>query len=202
MIVIGVPTTGSIPVKVIGSIESVLLSRKDVVPYYIEGSLVYDARANIVNYALQKGADVLFLDSDIVFPLEGFDRLIWHDKDIVSGLYFGRHKGKSNPIAYKTVKPSTFFRKPVLEEITEIKPFMEVQGAGLGFCLIKNRVLNTFDNVNPFEPFGNLGEDLSFFYRCRKKGFKILLDTTFTLEHIGEYAYTFQDYNAQRKKGE
>ena len=107
MIVIGVPTTGAIPVKVVGAIENVLLNRQGVVPLYIEGSLVYDARARIVNYALQKGADLLFLDSDIVFPLEGFDRLIEHDRPIVSGLYFGRHEGASGPIAYKTIKPKT-----------------------------------------------------------------------------------------------
>ena len=200
MIVLGMPTTGAIPIQVIGSIQNVLMNRKDVTPYYTEGSLVYDARAKIVNYALSQGADVLFVDSDIVFPIEGFDRLKWHDRPIVSGLYFGRHKGQSNPIAYKTVKPSTFYRKkPVLETIDEIKPFMEVEGAGLGFCLVQNKVLRAFGKENPFEPFGNLGEDLSFFTRCRRKGFKIMLDSSFALEHIGQYSYTAQDYKAQCK---
>ena len=90
MIIIGVPTTGAIPVRVVGSIENVLLNRQNVTTCYIEGSLVYDARARIVNYALQKGADLLFVDSDIEFGLDAFDRLIWRDTDIVSGLYYGR----------------------------------------------------------------------------------------------------------------
>ena len=193
MIVIGVPTTGSIPVKVIGSIESVLLSRKDVVPYYIEGSLVYDARANIVNYALQKGADLLFLDSDIQFSLEAFNSLIGRDTDVVSGLYYSRRK-PSYPVAYKTVKPQTIFRPAKIETITEIRPYMEVAGAGLGFCLIKNKVLRSLPkNVNPFEPFGGLGEDFCFFLRLRKKGFKVMLDTTFELKHLGQYGYTAID---------
>ena len=41
MIVIGVPTTGAIPTRVVGSIENVLLNRTNVAPYYVTGSLVY-----------------------------------------------------------------------------------------------------------------------------------------------------------------
>lgn len=200
MIVIGVPTTGAIPVRVVGSIDNVLLNRKDVLPHYIEGSLVYDARARIVNYALSQGADLLFLDSDIQFPLEGFDRLVAHNTDIVSGLYYGRHPGHTQPIAYKTVKPKTLFREPILEVIDHIEPYMEVAGAGLGFCLIRNKVLKALapTKVNPFEPFGGLGEDFSFFLRCRRKGFKIMLDTTFELGHIGDHTYTAKDYQEGR----
>lgn len=195
MIVLGVPTTGAISVKVVGCIQSLIMQRKDVIPYYTEGSLVYDARAGIVNYALKQHADLLFLDSDILFPIEGFDRLVAHDMDIVSGLYYGRHEGHSGPIAYKKIRPRTRFRGQVLEPITEIKPFMYVDGVGLGFCLIKYHVLEALTKIdkNPFEPFGALGEDLSFFVRCRKKGYKVLLDTTFELKHLGEKEYTFRD---------
>lgn len=195
MIIVGVPTTGAIPVKVIGCIENLIMQRKDVIPFYTEGSLVYDARAGIVNYALKQGADLLFLDSDILFPLEGFDRLVAHDTDIVSGLYFGRHEGATGPIAYKKIRPRTIFHEQILEPITEIKPIMEVDGAGLGFCLIKNKVLHSLTkiNKNPFEPFGSLGEDLSFFVRCKRRGYKVLLDTTFELKHLGEYEYSRKD---------
>lgn len=194
MIVIGVPTTGAIPTRVVGSIENVLLNRPNVTTCYIEGSLVYDARARIVNYALQKGADLLFVDSDIEFGLDAFDRLVWRDTDIVSGLYYGRREGYTGPIAYKSIQPKTLFKKAGREPITEIKPYMEIAGAGLGFCLIKNRVLKSFSNINPFEPYKDLGEDLSFFLRCRKNGYKVMLDTTFTLNHLGEYAYNAKDY--------
>lgn len=194
MIVIGVPTTGAIPVKVIGCIEQILLTHKDVMPIYVEGSLVYDARAKIFNYAKEKKADLFFIDSDICFPAVGFDRIVEHDADICSGLYFDR-SGKGNPIAYKTIQPKTIIRKkPVVEHIDTYSDYMEVAGVGLGFCLIRNRVLESFDGkYNPFEPFGCMGEDFSFLYRCRKKGYKIMLDTTFELKHLGEYAYTFRD---------
>lgn len=194
MIVLGVPTMGSIPVKVIGCIDNLIMKR-EVIPYYTEYSLIYDARRLIMQYALDKGADLLFLDSDICFPLEGFDRLLNHSTDICSGLYWDRH-GSGEPIAYKKVLPSTWYRKkPVVERIDTITEYMSVDGVGLGFCLIRNNVLQAFagDKHNPFEPFGNLGEDFSFLYRCRKKGFKIMLDTSFELKHLGEYAYTIKD---------
>ena len=196
MIIIGVPTTGAIPVRVVGSIQNVILNRQDVLPYFIEGSLVYDARARIVNYAIEKGADLLFLDSDIMFPLEGFDKLVAHNADIVSGLYFMRHPA-SKPVAYKTIRPKTLFHEPMIENIDmkTIQPYMEIAGAGLGFCLIRNNVLTALTKckVNPFEPFGGVGEDFSFFLRCRKKGFKCMLDTTFELKHIGDYEYSAKD---------
>lgn len=194
MIVLGVPTMGSIPVKVIGCIDNLIMKR-EVIPYYTEYSLIYDARRLIMQYALDKGADLLFLDSDICFPLEGFDRLLNHSTDICSGLYWDRH-GSGEPIAYKKVLPSTWYRKdPVVERIDTIENYMQVDGVGLGFCLIRYNVLEAFagDKHNPFEPFGNLGEDFSFLYRCRKKGFKIMLDTSFELKHLGEYAYTIKD---------
>lgn len=201
MIVIGVPTTGAIPTRVVGSIENVLLNRQGVAPFYVTGSLVYDARAKILNYARQNRSDLLFLDSDIEFSLDAFDRLIWRDTDIVSGLYYGRHEGRNDPVAYKSVKQQTIFRKKSsVEPITEIRPFMEVEGVGLGFCLIKNHVLMSFsEKINPFQPFGNLGEDFSFCLRCRKKGYKIMLDTTFQLNHLGEYAYNAKDYKGGQR---
>lgn len=197
MTVIGVPTTGSIPVKVIGCIENVLLTRKDVIPFYVEGSLVYDSRNKILGYAREHNADLLFLDSDICFPIEGYDRLLAHtDADIVSGLYFGRHEG-SMPIAYKKMRPKTIFRKQAIRDVIDEIPasrYMPIEAAGLGFCLVRSNVVKSFSNKeNPFEPYGNVGEDFAFFDRCRKKGFKIMLDASFELKHLGQYAYTSRD---------
>ena len=122
--------------------------------------------------------------------------MVERNTDIVSGLYYGRNPD-ALPIAYKTVRPQTWYRKKAILEPVDYIPeggYFEIEGAGLGFCLIKNRVLNSLpDKINPFEPFGNIGEDFSFFCRLRKKGYKVMLDTTFELKHLGEYAYTFRD---------
>ena len=192
MIVIGIPTMGSIPNKVVACLVQVVRAYGDEVTYMsTENSLVYDARDTIMQNALKMDADLVFIDSDIYFTVDAFKQLLSHKKPIVSGLYYGRRM-PSQPIAYKKVRPRSIIRKyPVAEHITEIEPFMEVEGAGLGFCLIRNEVLRAVyqEGRNAFAPYGGMGEDFSFFYRCRKKGYKIYLDTTLGLKHLGEYAY-------------
>ena len=189
MILIGVPTMGTIPIKVAASLFA-LAKKPDVELIFTRNSLVYDARHTLMQYALNNGADLLFVDSDIYFTTEAFETLSSHQKPIVSGLYFQKTEERK-PVAYKTVKPRNCFRqKPLVENIDHIEPFMEVEGVGLGFCLIRNEVLRSFDmKRNPFEPFGGLGEDFSFFVRCRRKGYKPFLDTTLGLKHLGEYEY-------------
>ena len=187
--IIGIPTMGTIPIKTATSIGRINKKYPEHDVIFTRNSLVYDARHTLMLEAAKTGSDLLFVDSDIYFTLEAFEQLSRHKKPIVSGLYFQK-SAKQLPVAYKTVKPRTMFKGPQIEHITEIEPFMEVEGVGLGFCLIRNEVIRAFDmNRNPFEPFGGLGEDFSFFVRCKKKGFKVYLDTTLGLKHLGEYEY-------------
>lgn len=187
--IIGIPTMGTIPIKVAASIGRINKKYPEHEVIFTRNSLVYDARHTLLQQAVVNGTDLLFIDSDIYFTLEAFERLLSHKKPIVSGLYFQKTEERK-PVAYKRVSPRTPFRKATVEHITEIQPFMEVEGVGLGFCLIRNEVLRSFDpNKNPFEPFGGLGEDFSFFVRCRRKGYKVYLDTTLGLKHLGEYEY-------------
>lgn len=191
MILIGIPTMGTIPIKVAASLNKVeKMYGKDVDIMFTRNSLVYDARNTILREAVRNGSDLLFIDSDIYFTAEAIETISRHKKPIVSGLYFQKTEERK-PVAYKKVRPRTLFKPPSIEHITEIEPFMEVEGVGLGFCLIRNEVLRAMDSdrINPFEPYKGLGEDFSFFYRCRKKGYKIYLDTTIPLKHLGEYEY-------------
>lgn len=191
MILIGMPTMGTLPIKVAVSLNLIEKKYGDQVDImYTRNSLVYDARHTIMREALKNGSDLLFVDSDVYFTTEAFETISSHKKPIVSGLYFQKSPERL-PVAYKKVRPRTIFKPPTIEHITEIEPFMEVEGVGLGFCLIRNEVLKAVnkEGYNPFEPYKGLGEDFSFLYRCRKKGYKIFLDTTLGLKHLGEYEY-------------
>ena len=90
MIVLAMPTMGTVPIKVVGCLVATIMNRDDILPYFVEGSLVYNARQACMNYALEKDADLLFIDSDIMYPIEGIQRLIDHNADILSGLYWDR----------------------------------------------------------------------------------------------------------------
>lgn len=194
MILIGIPTMGTVPIEVLGDVVQVIRQQQNnAVVVTTKMSLVYDARYILMQEALNSDADLLFVDSDIHFTVGAFNQLLSHKKPIVSGLYYGKGN-PSNPIAYKKVRPKTIFRsKPICEQLqtSELEPFMEVEGVGMGFCLIRHEVLKAVnkEGFNPFEPFGNLGEDFAFLYRARQKGYKIWLDTTLGLKHIGTCEY-------------
>lgn len=148
---------------------------------------------------------LLFIDSDITFPAWSLERLISHNKDIVGGMYFKKlpphlplvysQKGWSHsPIANP---PSTLF---------------QCDGIGTGFLLIKKTVLKDLyekkfaaKNGFPFnfiqKPDGNdIGEDLAFCMRARKKGYKIWCDPSIPLEHIGDSRFGASNYEKSMKE--
>lgn len=202
-ILIGIPCVDDIPFMNVACMSSFLLSTKHtVIPYFVNGSLVYDARNSIVQKSIECKADyVMFIDDDIVFPIDGIDKLIAHNKDIVSGLYFGRREGRNEPIAYKRLYPYNIFRKGAkIDIIDDVDTFQEVRGVGMGFCLIKTDVLRKIlkHYPTPFEPMKCMGEDLSFCYRARRLGYKVYVDPSIQLGHCGMKVYGAQDYLQNR----
>ena len=88
----------------------------------------------------------------------------------------------------------------------------ECDGLGTGFLLIKKKVLTAlFDkkfvakNGFPFnfmqKKDGNdIGEDLAFCLRARKKGFKVWCDPSIPLRHVGEQSYDSKSYYDSMKE--
>lgn len=198
-IVVGTPCVNDIPILSSACITKLCATYpQNILPYFVSGSLVYDARQDILNYALEENADyVMFIDSDIVFSIDAVEKLIEHDTDIVSGLYFGRRQFKNKPIAYDKITPMRFGKAAKCIHITDIDtPYRAVDACGLGFCLIKMQAIKHISKRYKllFEPYRGLGEDFSFFYRAKKCGYKCYLDTTFELGHVGTYVFTKHDY--------
>lgn len=164
----------------------------------LQSSLIHASRDKFALTAIEQGCEyVLFVDSDMIFNRDALVRLFEHQDDIVSGLYFQR-RNNHDPVIYTKVKPKTWYRKhPEMDVITQIDdPYIEVEACGMGFCLIKTEV---FEKVfkrfgKMFEPFGGMGEDISFLFRARKCGYKVRCDTTVELGHIGTYVYTRKDW--------
>lgn len=203
-ILIGIPCVDDIPFLNVASLTNFVINTKhDVIPFFCNGSLVYDSRNCIVNQALDNNADyVMFIDDDIVFKYDDIDKLIAHSKDIVSGLYFGRREGRNEPIAYKRVYPYNIFRKRAKTDIIDdVDTFQEVQGVGMGFCLIKTDVFRKIlkHYPTPFEPMKCMGEDLSFCYRARRLGYKVYVDPSILLGHCGMKVYGKDDYTRNKK---
>lgn len=151
-------------------------------------SLVYAAREQAAKYLLESGCDsLLFIDSDMVVPMDLVPRLIEADKDIVSGLAFKRVPG---------YEPCTF--KKCDREGTEFyldypKGLIEVQGVGMACTLIKRKVFEILQTPY-FFPMPNIGEDLAFCVRAREAGFRIFCDTELICGHCNTEVVTETHY--------
>lgn len=133
--------------------------------------------------ALKGGYDYLFvLDCDMLPPPDIIERLMAHDKDVVSGVY--KLDMGSQGIVNCCWKERSEFKNGVfhprwLEDNELNKGLVEwLGGIPTGCLLLKREVLE--DTV--FRHAGWL-QDSVFFYDIRNAGYKIYVDTDIMLEH-------------------
>lgn len=143
------------------------------------------SRNMIIESAIERECThILFLDDDMCFKSDLLIRLLSHNKDIVSGLYLMRnypHLPVMFDVAYDDGKCRFSFLH------SKVNGLKEVVNCGLGACLIK---MDVFKNMD--KPWITLGEiekdhwcdDIAFFLRARKAGYKIYVDTNARCGHI------------------
>ena len=191
-VLLGMPCMRTIPHKTVISLLSTA-KKGAVEPMLVEGSLVYDARDTIANFAVENGYDyILYADSDMVFSADDLNRLLQHDANIVSGLYVSRD-GQNKNVAYSQIITRRRFpyRVPKLIVDRGVTGYTEVAAIGFGFTLIKIDVIKSMLKryKSLFEPKWGVGEDVAFCLRARKCGYKIYIDRDVKLGHIGETVY-------------
>jgi hypothetical protein len=161
-----------------------------VVNPYASGPLIAQGRNYLVQKFLESPCDYfLSVDTDIEWHPEQIDDLMAHDKDIVSGLYRSHgEKGVVWPVYLKQMPDGTYDRA-TLDDVEDKTELMEVGAVGMGFCLIKRKV---FEELEPsiLFPFAETlhhdryqGEDVTFCWRAREKGFKVYLDPSVGVAH-------------------
>lgn len=153
-------------------------------------SLVYDSRNHLAELAVKGEYDyILWLDSDMVFAPDLLERLMAdiEGKDMVSGLYF-RRTAPYTPVAYQTLTRD----KGVLtvEDLKDYpKDIFEVEGVGFGAVLMRTDFLFEMPG-GWFTPTPDAGEDCAFCIRFREHGFKIHVDPTIPIGHVGYVVVT------------
>lgn len=204
-VLIGMPNMGSIPTKTavcLFNLKDRMQGTRVALP---ECSLIYQIRNDICREALADGFDeVLFIDSDLIFPDDAYEKLEALDADIASGIYYGR-AGDHRPVVYQKVATKWIDKKGVVQSAvaenfkTIPDGTFEIAACGMGMCLIKRKVLEVLFKEyaeEPFEPFDGLGEDLAFCFRAKKHGFNIKANSYIPLGHIGTQVFTKGDYKA------
>lgn len=193
-ILCGLPNMGEIPTKTCISLIKLKLAFPDVIEFmFVQNSLVYVAREAIINRALEEKFDsVLFVDSDMVFEPDDFEKLVEVSFGIVSGLYYTRIE-PARPVAYKDVQIKTVDKEPSVTEIIvdTKKTLQSAEAIGFGFVLIKRAALLVMKDrySELFTPKWGCGEDIAFCIRAKKCGLGIFVRTDTQLGHVGEKVY-------------
>jgi|TARA_B110000259_G_C14003277_1_gene397057 choline kinase len=137
---------------------------------------------------------IMWIDSDIVFKVEDFKKLLEAELDIVSGIYKMEDTihypiiEKYDIDYFKQNGKLNFLNDNGITEIKEAgkllkKKYLNVEYNGMGFMLIKKNVIEqlkypwfyheVYKNENIVEMFG---EDVSFCRNLKKAGFDIYVD--------------------------
>lgn len=133
---------------------------------------------------LNECTHVLFLDDDMAFKSNLLTKLLSHDKDIVSGLYFHRNF-PHQPMVFENVdekgRAFAYFMNGHSDGL------IKISACGFGCCLIKTKVFEAME-----KPWVRLGEldaqewcdDIGFFHRASKVTSEIYCDTECMVGHI------------------
>lgn len=201
-ILIAVPCMDSVPAQFCQSL-SVLNKYEECAIAFQMGSLIYTSRNNLATMAIQKEMDyVLWLDSDMIFSPDVLKRLIEdRDKgDIITGIYYRR---------VQPFKPVLFSKLDIddngcdwegYDDYPEDEVF-EIEGCGFGCVLTP---VSAFMDVmakfgDMFAPIGGVGEDLSFCWRAKQCGYKIVADPQIQCGHVGHYVVDKSFYETYKK---
>ncbi len=156
---------------------------------------IIENRNIIIDYCIKNNYDFLFfLDTDVIPPKDVIERLVSHNKDIISGVYLANQIINSVPKVLPVLRGLSGYKdfsRPVeMDEIKENRVF-EIFGCGFGCCLIKRAVLEKVKLR--FNLCLNSSEDFLFCYDARvQHSFRTYADTSVKCIHMaGSGTYNF-----------
>ena len=138
---------------------------------------------------------ILWLDSDIIFTVEDFDKLLATKKQIVSGLYYLHDERRLNFAAIKNWDEKYYQENGTFEwlsakEISGKKDVFTVDHIGMGFMLMKAGVLENLDYpwfrpmIADFLDIKEIcTEDVSFCHHIKEKKFNIWVHPEVIVRH-------------------
>ena len=209
-VVIGIPCMDTVSTSFFSSILTQRYTPGYQFSYAIEaGSVVYTARARIVQRAIMAEADYLIqYDSDMILEPDTTMKLIdaiKDGKDFVTGLYFMRRL-PTKPLLLKSAdRYEDEYGWQNYVETYEDYPknsLFEIAGAGFGCCIMRmSMVKDIIERCkgNPFQPLPELSEDYSFCYRATHmpKPYKLWCDSRIKPGHAGLKVFTESDWIKQ-----
>jgi len=194
--IIIIPTRGMIPAKVVAAWWSLIMPmNQKCTRVFAYGMEVGDAYNNMIeeilkNPNLSQWKYVLTLEEDNLPPPDGLIKLYEHmdEFDVVGGLYWTKGEN-GQPMIYGDINdPELNFRpQPPIKEI------QECNGLGMGFTLFKLDIFKdprierpwfkTCQEYDPQKGAKIYTQDLYFFEKIRKLGYRVACDTRVKVGH-------------------
>ena len=148
------------------------------------GTLLYLERDALVWKAIDGGyTHMLWLDADMVFDEDVFDKLYKTGKDFVSSVYVSRH-GKNGPVLFDNLGLSHRFESYPDDTF-------RIEGCGFGCVLMKTDIpeyiMNQYGTC--FVPNRDYGEDLAFCEKVLKHNFEMWATSKVFVGHIGHTVF-------------
>ena len=154
---------------------------------WFEGAMdrIITSRNVLRQKVLDEGYDYFFsLEQDVIPPKDAIQRMLSHNKKIVTGVYFAHNTMPDGsapliPLAYKLIDKKTLSMAPINEQEFASNKLIEVVSAGLG-CVIISR--DVFEGIK-FRYENKVFDDRFFFIDCYRKSFKVFCDTSIKCKH-------------------
>lgn len=200
---IAIPCMDQVPALFAQSLATMQMVGDCQIAFQI-GSLIYDSRNTLARFAMKEGFDyILWMDSDMVFPSDFHERMLKtmteNNLDILTGIYYKRRPPYSPVLFRKMRLKGTVWNFDWVEDIPE--RLFEVEACGFGCVLMKTEVLMSVQLKHGylFHPIQNGGEDISFCWRARDCGYKIMCDPDIVCGHVGNVIITDTLYKQYQK---
>jgi len=147
------------------------------------------ARSDALRMAKEFNAEsLLFIDSDMEFEPDAYERLRKVQGDIVCGLFWNR-TAPSYPTI--TVRDKAEDGTDRLRTIQPDGKVQDVDACGMAFTLIRKPVIQHFE-YPAFQHLGALSEDFHFCLKAKHAGFTVRCDTGLPISHRGDVGFCGQ----------
>lgn len=197
------PLYGHVPLQAHG--ESMTFLGANIAKNCIHGYLarmrayIDEARNALITNVLEgfpTATHIFFNDQDTVCPHETVEMLLSHDKEVVSGVYFGKDS-EATLVAFGSIDPPS--------RLADFDPtcVQAVAGVGMGCCLIRTQFIKDMAKKYGDEEWfrsERSGEDYHFCKRAKEMGVKVWLDGRVQCMHLMDGVVTYDTWKAARAK--
>lgn len=158
-----------------------------------------NVRNQIVEQALQSECThLLMMDTDQTYPVNLIPKLISHNLPIVAAKVHRRYP-LFDPILYRLAENGKYISLD--DEEWKNGGLVEVDSTGTGCVLIR---LDVFEDIeypwfetvykDPYSKITERGEDINFFVKAKKAGYRVFVDTDLKVGHLSTLEITEEMY--------